>query len=144
MGQAGSGARQAAPVERRVLPGKPEIAFVEARGGDRSRRRTGTTCRMNLGSVSAAVQGVLAYATASAVTRSCTHRIRLAPTSAQAAAFRCHAGFARLGYNGAVSAFSSGLADDDWRGDQTLRPRFNAIKDERRERCPLMPAKVPS
>ena len=115
----------------RALPGEPEIAVVEARGGDRSRRRTGTTCRMNLGSVSAAAQGVLASATASAVTGLCTHRIRLAPTSAQAAAFRYHAGFTRLGYNGAVSAFSSGLGRWRLARRQTLRPQFNAIKDER-------------
>lgn len=59
-----------------------------------------------------------------------SHRIRLDPTPAQDALFRRHAGFARLAYNWAVGEFKAGLSVDDFCGDKTLRPRFNAVKSQ--------------
>ena len=39
-----------------------------------------------------------------------------------------HAGYARFAYNWALADFTAGLDADEWRGDRTLRPRWNAAK----------------
>ena len=39
-----------------------------------------------------------------------------------------HAGYARFAYNWALADFKAGLDAEEWRGDRTLRPRWNAAK----------------
>lgn len=56
-----------------------------------------------------------------------SHRIRLDPAPAQAAAFHRRAGHARTAYHWAVRALRAGLAAGEWRDAKTLRPMFNAV-----------------
>ena len=59
------------------------------------------------------------------------HKIALDPNKRQATALRKHCGAARVAYNHALADFREGLDAGEWRGDMTLRPRFNAVKRER-------------
>ena len=58
-----------------------------------------------------------------------SHKIRLTPNNVQASLLAQHCGFARFAYNHALADFKSGLDEGEWRGDRTLRPRWNAEKD---------------
>ena len=58
------------------------------------------------------------------------HRIALDPANRQATLLAQHAGFARVAYNHALADFKAGLDANEWRGDMTLRPRWNAVKRE--------------
>ena len=59
------------------------------------------------------------------------HKIALDPNKRQTTALRKHCGAARVAYNHALADFREGLDAGEWRGDMTLRPRFNAVKRER-------------
>ena len=58
------------------------------------------------------------------------HKIALDPNKRQITAFRRHCGAARVAFNHALADFREGLDAGEWRGDKTLRPRFNAVKRE--------------
>ena len=57
-----------------------------------------------------------------------SHRIALDANTGQRVALARHAGYARFAYNWALADFTAGLDADEWRGDRTLRPRWNAAK----------------
>ena len=57
-----------------------------------------------------------------------SHRIALDANTGQRVALARHAGYARFAYNWALADFKAGLDADEWRGDRTLRPRWNAAK----------------
>ena len=57
-----------------------------------------------------------------------SHRIALDANTGQRMALARHAGYARFAYNWALADFTAGLDADEWRGDRTLRPRWNAAK----------------
>ena len=57
-----------------------------------------------------------------------SHRIALKPTPEQEVLFGRHAGYARFGYNWAVSEFQAGLQVGEWLTERTLRPRWNRVK----------------
>ena len=57
-----------------------------------------------------------------------THKVRLITNNAEATLLARHLGYARFAYNHALADFKAGLDDGEWRGDKTLRPRFNAVK----------------
>ena len=57
-----------------------------------------------------------------------THKVRLVVNNAESSRLARHLGYARFAYNHALADFKSGLDDGEWRGDKTLRPRFNAVK----------------
>ena len=57
-----------------------------------------------------------------------THKVRLITNNAEATLLAHHLGYARFAYNHALADFKAGLDDGEWRGDETLRPRFNAVK----------------
>ena len=59
------------------------------------------------------------------------HKIALDPNKRQTTALRQHCGAARVAFNHALADFREGLDAGEWRGDKTLRPRFNAVKRER-------------
>ena len=59
------------------------------------------------------------------------HKIALDPNKRRITAFRRHCGAARVAFNHALADFRDGLDANEWRGDKTLRPRFNAVKRER-------------
>ena len=55
------------------------------------------------------------------------HKIALNPTRNQERLLWEHVGYARFA---AIEDFREGLADDEWRNDRALRPRWNARKAE--------------
>ena len=57
-----------------------------------------------------------------------THKVRLVTNNAESTALARHLGYARFSYNHALADFKAGLDVGEWRGDRTLRPRFNAQK----------------
>ena len=57
-----------------------------------------------------------------------SHRIALKPSLEQEVLFLQHAGYARFAYNWAVGEFKAGLEVGEWLANQTLRPRWNAVK----------------
>ncbi len=57
-----------------------------------------------------------------------THKVRLVTNNAEANLLARHLGYARFAYNHALADFKDGLDGGEWRGDKTLRPRFNAVK----------------
>ena len=57
-----------------------------------------------------------------------SHKIRLDLNDKQASLCAQHAGYARKAWNHGLADFKEGLKIDEWRGDKTLRPRFNAVK----------------
>ena len=58
-----------------------------------------------------------------------SHRVALKPTPEQESLFSQNAGYARFAYNWAVGEFKAGLDVGEWLPDQTLRPRWNVVKD---------------
>ena len=58
------------------------------------------------------------------------HKIALDPNKRQTTALRQHCGAARVAFNHALADFREGLDAGEWRGDKSLRPRFNAVKRE--------------
>ena len=57
-----------------------------------------------------------------------THQVCLVTNNAEATLLSRHQGYARFAFNHALADFKEGLDAGEWRGDQTLRPRFNAVK----------------
>ena len=57
-----------------------------------------------------------------------THKVSLITNSAEVTLLARHLGYARFAYNHALADFKAGLDDGEWRGDKTLRPRFNTVK----------------
>ena len=57
-----------------------------------------------------------------------THKVRLVTNNAEATLLARHQGYARFAFNHALADFREGLDAGEWRGDKTLRPRFNAVK----------------
>ena len=56
------------------------------------------------------------------------HQIELVVNNKQISRLRQHRGAARVAFNHALRDFKAGLDANEWRGDRTLRPRFNAVK----------------
>ena len=57
-----------------------------------------------------------------------THQVCLVTNNAEATLLARHQGYARFAFNHALADFKEGLDAGEWRGDQTLRPRFNTVK----------------
>ena len=57
-----------------------------------------------------------------------THKVRLVTNNAEATLLARHQGYARFAFNHALADFREGLDAGEWRGEKTLRPRFNAVK----------------
>ena len=57
-----------------------------------------------------------------------THKVCLATNNAEATLLSRHQGYARFAFNHALADFREGQAAGEWRGEKTLRPRFNAVK----------------
>ena len=58
------------------------------------------------------------------------HKIRLSPNAAQATALARQVGYARVGYNHALADFKERLELGEFLSDETLRVRWNAVKDQ--------------
>ena len=63
-----------------------------------------------------------------------THKVCLVTNNAEATLLSRHQGYARFAFNHALADFHAladsreGLDAGEWRGEKTLRPRFNAVK----------------
>ena len=57
-----------------------------------------------------------------------THKVCLVTNNAEATLLSRHQGYARFAFNHALADFREGLDAGEWRGEKTLRPRFNAVK----------------
>ena len=60
------------------------------------------------------------------------HKTALNPTRSQEHLLWEHVGYARFAANRAIEDFREGLADDEWRDDRTLRPRWSYAADFQR------------
>ena len=57
-----------------------------------------------------------------------TQKIALNPNKKQSTLMSQHAGYARVGYNFALSSFKVGLDQDQWRSHIDIKREFNAVK----------------
>ncbi len=60
------------------------------------------------------------------------HKTALNPARSQEHLLWEHVGYARFAANRAIEDFREGLADDEWRDDRTLRPRWSYAADFQR------------
>ena len=60
-----------------------------------------------------------------------THQIELNPNNKQSTRMAQHAGYKRVAYNDALSAFKTGLDENNYPSEQDLRKAFNKVKREK-------------
>ena len=64
-----------------------------------------------------------------------SQQIELNPNNKQSTLMAKHAGYARVGYNFALSSFKQGLENDEWRTHVDIKREFNAVKYDKFEWC---------
>ena len=64
-----------------------------------------------------------------------TQKIALNPNKKQSTLMSQHAGYARVGYNFALSSFKVGLDQDQWRSHIDIKREFNAVKYDKFDWC---------
>ena len=64
-----------------------------------------------------------------------TQKIALNPNKKQSTLMSQHAGYARVGYNFALSSFKVGLDQDEWRSHIDIKREFNAVKYDKFDWC---------